>query len=72
MFCRFGFEDHSRPVAATAWLNDVLIRPSRALHQPRQRLEVRGVQLVQLAPVEQRIDDGWSRSFSSTLASVDS
>ena len=31
MFCRFGFDDDSRPVAATAWLNDVWIRPSRAI-----------------------------------------
>ena len=57
MFCRFGFDDDSRPVAATAWLKDVWIRPSPRIDQPRQRFEVRRVQLVQLAPIEQRVDD---------------
>ena len=26
-FCRFGFEELNRPVAATVWLNDVCTRP---------------------------------------------
>ena len=31
MFCRFGSDDDSRPVVATAWLNDVCTRES-AVH----------------------------------------
>ena len=29
MFWRFGFDDDSRPVAATSWLNEVWMRPVR-------------------------------------------
>jgi hypothetical protein len=29
MFCRFGLLELSRPVAVTAWLNEVWIRPVR-------------------------------------------
>jgi hypothetical protein len=28
MFCRFGFEEDSLPVAATVWLKEVWRRPS--------------------------------------------
>ena len=56
MFCRFGFVLLRRPVAAAAWLKVVWTRPS-AIGELRQRLEVGGVQLVELAPREQRVDD---------------
>ena len=57
MFCRFGLEEDSLPVAATVWLNDVWSAPVLRIDQPRQRLEVGGVQLVQLAPRQERVDD---------------
>ncbi|MNL53941.1 hypothetical protein D3C87_1772300 [compost metagenome] len=31
MFWRLGFSEERRPVAATVWLNEVWIRPVRAL-----------------------------------------
>jgi hypothetical protein len=34
MFWRFGSEEESRPVAATAWAYDVWIRPVRASISP--------------------------------------
>ncbi len=31
MFCRFGSEEESRPVAVTAWLKEVWMRPVSGL-----------------------------------------
>ena len=41
MFCRFGSLDDSRPVAATAWLYDVWMRPVSRIHERRQRVDDR-------------------------------
>ena len=52
MFCRFGLLDDSRPVAATAWLNDVCRRPVARVDQRRQRVHVRPLELRQRAVVD--------------------
>ena len=52
MFCRFGSLLLRRPVAATAWLNDVCTRPVIGFDQLRQRVDVRALQLLQGAPLE--------------------
>ena len=45
MFWRFGSLDDRRPVAATAWLNEVCSRPVARVDQRRQRVDVRPLQL---------------------------
>ena len=52
MFCRFGSLLLRRPVAATAWLNDVCTRPVCRVHELRQRVDVGALQLLQAAPLE--------------------
>ena len=47
MFCRFGSLDDSRPVAATAWLNEVCSRPVAGFDQRRQRVDVGALELGQ-------------------------
>ena len=54
MFWRFGSLDDSRPVAATVWLNDVWSRPSRGFTQRRQRVDVRALELGELAVLHQQ------------------
>ena len=43
-------------MVATAWLNDVCTRES-ALHSSGQRVDVRALQLGELAPLEDQLDD---------------
>ena len=52
MFCRFGSLLLSRPVAATAWLKHVWTRPVSGIHQLRQRVDVRALQLLKRPPFE--------------------
>ena len=54
IFCRFGFDDDSRPVAAPAWLKLVCRRPGRGIDQLRQRVHVGALQLGEL-PVLQHL-----------------
>ena len=72
MFCRFGFDDDSRPVAATAWLKDVWIRPSRGSTNRGSASRYVEFSLSSSRQSSSASTTGWSRSFSSTLASVDS
>ena len=55
MFWRFGSDDDSRPVAATAWWKVVCSRPSAAIRR-RQRLDVGRAQLRVDPPLEQLVD----------------
>ena len=52
MFCRFGFDDDSRPVAAPVWLNVVCRRPVCGIDQRRQRVDVGAFQLRELPVFE--------------------
>ena len=47
MFWRLGSLDDSRPVAATAWLNEVCRRPVLRVDERRQRVDVRALELRQ-------------------------
>jgi hypothetical protein len=73
MFCRFGFDEESLPVAATVWLKDVCSRPSFS-----STILGRASRYVELSLSSSRHDSSAStigcasRSFSRTLASVDS
>ena len=60
MFCRFGLVEESRPVAATAWLKRVWMRPS-APTMRRQGVDVGGLELGQLAVAQQELGDGIPR-----------
>ena len=55
MFWRFGSDDDSRPVAATAWWKVVCRRPSDAM-STGQRLDVGRPELRVGPPVEDRLD----------------
>ena len=48
MFCRFGCDDESRPVAATAWLKLQWMRPVSGWTKRRQRVDVRALELGEL------------------------
>ena len=52
MFCRFGFEDDRRPVAAPVWLKVVCRRPVEASISCGQRIDVGALQLGELAVIE--------------------
>ena len=52
MFWRFGSLDDRRPVAATAWLNEVWSRPVRRVHERRQRVDVRALELGERAVLD--------------------
>ena len=72
MFCRFGLLDESRPVAATVWLKSVWTRPVRGLIRRGQRVDVGGLELGELAVLEDQVDDGMEpRRPSSAWASVE-
>ena len=73
MFCRFGLVEDSRPVAAPVWLNVVCTRPSRG--STCLGSASRYVEFSLSSSRQDRIAStiGWtSRSFSRTLASVES
>ena len=57
MFCRLGLDELSRPVAADGLVERGVDAPVPRVDQLRQRLEVGGVELVELAPLQQRVDD---------------
>ena len=57
MFCRFGLVLESRPVAARTWLKVVWMRPSSGSIELGQRVEVGVLQLRQLAPALDLVDD---------------
>ena len=61
MFWRFGSDEESRPVAATAWWNVVWRRPS-AGDERRQRVDVRRAELRVDAPLEELVDHRMGRS----------
>ena len=52
MFCRFGSDELSRPVAAPVWLKLVWIRPVWRLTRGGQRIDVGALELLQLAVLE--------------------
>ena len=56
MFWRFGSDDDSRPVAATAWWNVVCRRPVARRAGARQRLDVGRAELGVQPPVEEHGD----------------
>ena len=56
MFWRFGSDDDSRPVAATAWWNVVWRRPSASAIRRRQRLDVGRAELRVDPPLEELVD----------------
>ena len=56
MFCRLGLVEERRPVAVTAWLNDV-DASRRAVHQLRQRLDIGREQFLHPAVFEDEVHD---------------
>ena len=81
MFCRFGLVLERRPVVVAAWLKVVWTRPVVGVDQVRQRVEVGVLQLGQLAPGLDLLDDrvlvadlgedagvGREAGFAATLA----
>ncbi len=58
MFCRFGFAEESRPVAVPVWPKVVCRRPVARVDQRRQRVDVSGLQLGELAVVEDHAGNG--------------
>ena len=52
MFCRFGFEDERRPVAAPVWLKLVCRRPVERSNERRERVHVRALELHELPELE--------------------
>ena len=72
MFCRFGLVLESRPVVVATWLKVVWMRALVRVDQPRQRVEVRVLELGQLAPALDLGDDRCSsRIWAITRASVE-
>ncbi len=57
MFCRLGLVLERRPVVVAAWLKVVWTRPVLGVDQVRQRVEVGVLQLGQLAPGLDLLDD---------------
>ncbi len=57
MFCRLGFDDESRPVAAPVWLKLVCSRPVARIDQRRQRVHVRALELGELPVFEHLAHD---------------
>ncbi len=57
MFCRFGLVLERRPVVVAAWLKVVWTRPVSRVDQVGQRVEVGVLQLGQLAPGLDLLDD---------------
>ena len=51
MFCRFGSDEESRPVAATVWRKEVCTRPC-CVGERRQRVDVGALELGDLAVLE--------------------
>ena len=72
MFCRFGFDDESRPVAAPVWLNVVCSRAGEWIDQHRQRVHIRALQFRELPVLQNFPAMGYSAdSASSTSAAVE-
>ena len=73
MFCRFGLDEDSRPVAAPVWLKLVCRRPVGGIDQRRQRVDVGAFQLGELAVLQHlaRRSRGSAASSSSTSAAVE-
>ena len=57
MFCRFGLVLERRPVVVAAWLKVVWMRPVLGVDQVGQRVEVGVLELGQLAPGLDLLDD---------------
>ena len=57
MFCRFGLVLESRPVAAVVWLKVVWMRPVAGSIRSGQRVEIGVLELGQLAPGLDLLDD---------------
>ncbi len=57
MFWRFGLDDDRRPGRRHRLIEGGVHAAVGRVDQPRERLEVRGVQLVELTPGQERIDD---------------
>ena len=57
MFCRFGSVLDRRPVVVAVWLKVVCRRPVASCDQRRQRVEVGALQLGQLSPPLDLLDD---------------
>ena len=73
MFCRFGFDEESLPVAATVWLNEVWSRPSFGSTSRGSASRYVEFSLSSSRHDRSASTIGWaSRSFSRTLASVES
>ena len=69
MFWRFGSLELSRPVAATTWLNEAWTRPSLGSTRRGEGVEVRALELRELAVLDQEPGQGVLARASSSRTS---